>query len=243
MFQISNFSRQLRICKRRLTGNFLFKSQLVDRNKGFTLLELIITLFVMSILVMGTIPLTQNAAKRQKELRLRESLRVIRNAIDEFHRDTIGACPQGALPASTGNTSRGGNNPIQGGFGQTTAADPRSRVVIDDCEIFDTENLDRFPPSLEILVEGVSVKARGINIKTGGGVFDGKNATELNQDTEQKKVYLREIPIDPMTGKTDWKLRSSYQAGDAESWDDINVFDVSSSSDEEALNGEKYSDW
>jgi hypothetical protein len=46
-----------------------------------------------------------------------------------------------------------------------------------------------------------------------------------------------------MTGKADWKRRSSYQTGDAESWDDINVFDISTSSDDEALNGEKYSDW
>jgi hypothetical protein len=46
-----------------------------------------------------------------------------------------------------------------------------------------------------------------------------------------------------MTGKTDWKIRSSYQGKDSDSWDDINVFDVRSASDEEALNGEKYSDW
>jgi hypothetical protein len=32
-----------------------------------------------------------------------------------------------------------------------------------------------------------------------------------------------------MTGEKDWKLRSSYQDADSESWDDINVFDVRSS--------------
>ncbi len=117
---------------------------------------------------MGTIPLTQNAAKRQKELRLRETLRVIRNAIDEFHRDTIGACPQGAI--TTTNPLGGGRG--QQNFGQNTAADPRSRVVIDDCVIFDVENLDRFPPSLELLVEGVKVKPRGLNLKTGASYPD-----------------------------------------------------------------------
>src|SRR5689334_11159688 len=65
--------------------------------KGFTLFELIVTLTVLAILIMGTIPLAQNAVKRQKEMRLRESLRMMRNAIDEFKRDTIGACPQGAI--------------------------------------------------------------------------------------------------------------------------------------------------
>ena len=68
-----------------------------QRPDGFTLFELIVTVTVLSILVLGTIPLATNAVKRQKEQRLRESLRMMREAIDEFHRDTIGACPQGSV--------------------------------------------------------------------------------------------------------------------------------------------------
>jgi general secretion pathway protein G len=200
---------------------------------GFSLLELIITLSVLAILVMGTIPLSQNAIKRQKELRLRESLAMMRSAIDEFKRDTIGACAQGAI------TSRNPADPNN----QNIPADPRSRVVIDDCEIFDTLNLDRYPPSLEVLVEGVKVKSRGPNTTLGGGVFNS-NVTQTDDATKEvKKIYLREIPVDPMTGSNkDWKLQSSYQEK-GEGWDGVNVFDVSSSSDEEAFNGEKYSDW
>lgn len=207
---------------------------------GYTLLELIVTLIVLSILIMGTIPLAQNAVKRQKEERLRETLGDIRNAIDEFRRDTVGACPQGAV--NTGNQFGGGN---QVNVSVNTAPpDPRSRVVVDDCTIFDTQNLDRYPPTLETLVNGVKVKPRGLNLTSGSGISDGsRQATELNQDEEVTKVYLREMPIDPMTGKSDWKLRSSYQEKDTDSWDSINVFDVRSSSDEEGLNGEKYSEW
>jgi len=200
---------------------------------GFTLLELIITLTVLAILVMGTIPIAQNTVKRQREMRLRENLRTIRSAIDEFHRDTIGACQQGGL-----NTGQIGQIMGQGG----APSDPRSRVVIADCEIFDSENLDRYPPDLETLVDGVEVKARGMNIQQ-NGTFDDKNATELNEEKELKKVYLRELPIDPMTGEADWNLRSSYQTEDDGSWDEINVFDVRSNSDGESLNDEKYSDW
>jgi general secretion pathway protein G len=198
------------------------------RESGFTLLELVITLTVLAVLVLGSIPLAQNAIKRDREMRLRETLRMVRNAIDEFKRDTVGACPAGSVATNA----------------TTPTADPRSRVVIDDCTIFDNENIDRYPPSLDVLVEGVKVRQRGINL-TGGGGLGGSNSnvTETNQDTEVKKVYLREMPVDPMTGESDWKLRSSYQDKDSDAWDNVNVFDIRSASTEEALNGEKYSDW
>ena len=217
----------------------MFLSRFLDNKKrrsssrGYTLLELVITMVVITIMVMGTIPLAQNAVKRQKEMRLRQTLRDIRNAIDDFHRDTAGSCPLGSITSG---------NPTQ--LGQNIPTDPRSRVVIDDCTIFDTENLDRYPPSLDALVDGVRVKARGLSAQARpGGVFSDKNATELNEQKEILKVYLRELPIDPMTGKSDWQLRSSYQTKDAGSWDEVNVFDVRSNSDGTAMNGEKYSDW
>lgn len=204
--------------------------------KGFTLFELIVTLTVLMILVMGTVPLAQNAVKRQKELQLRATLRDIRNAIDEFKRDTIGACPQGAT------TTR---NPTVAQQQQSSPPDPRSRVVINDCTIFDTSNLDRYPPDLASLVDGVKVKSRTPDIRGGSGINDGeKQATEINEEKEIIKRYLRAKPFDPITGRDDsWELRSSYQAVDEESWDSINVFDVRSGAEGEGLNGEKYSDW
>lgn len=203
------------------------------RQGGYTLFELIITLTVLAVLVMGTIPLAQNAVRRQKEIKLRETLRLVRSAIDEFKRDTVGACPLGSITTV---------NPTRVTVG--ASSDPRSRVVIDDCTIFDTENLDRFPPSLEILVNGVAVRERGISSIAGSGIRDGSlQATELTELQELSKVYLRHMPIDPITGESDWQLRSSYQAANSGSWDDINVFDIRSSSDEVALDGTKYSEW
>jgi general secretion pathway protein G len=184
---------------------------------------------------MGTIPLAQNAVKRQREMRLRETLRQVRLAIDEFKRDTMGACPSGAVTTT---------NPVPNRLPNTVPTDPRTRVVIDDCTIFTSDNLDRYPPSLEVLVDGVKVRQRGVNM-SGGGVFgpDSKQATEINSSEEITKHYLREMPIDPMTGESNWIFRSSYQEKEDESWDDVNVFDLRSASDEEGLNGEKYSDW
>ncbi|MEJ7624829.1 MAG: type II secretion system protein [Pyrinomonadaceae bacterium] len=200
---------------------------------GYSLFELIITMSVLAILVMGTVPMAQNGVKRQKEVRLRETLRQVRAAIDEFKRDTYGSCPQGAV--------RSGNQTIQGG---NVPVDPRSRVVIDDCTIFDSENMDRYPPSLDNLVDGVRVKARAPDIRGGSGLRDGTlQATEINEEKEIIKKYLRELPTDPITGEQEWRIRSSYQDKDSENWDDVNVFDVRSTSDAEAMNGEKYSDW
>lgn len=216
-------------------SNFISKVRAKNKSaKGYSLLELIITMTVLAVLTLGTLPLVQNAIKRQKEQELREALRMMRSAIDEFKRDTIGACLQG--PGSTNSVNpTGGNN---------FSPDPRSRVVIDDCKIFEVDNLDRYPPTLDILVEGVKVKSRIPNIATGGGsVFEKPNATEANEVKDKKKIYLRELPKDPMTGEKDWIFRSSFQDKDSDSWDETNVFDVRSSSEEEALNGEKYSDW
>jgi general secretion pathway protein G len=44
------------------------------------------------------------------------------------------------------------------------------------------------------------------------------------------KVYMRGIPVDPMTGKAEWDLRSCYDPADSTSWGGENVFDVRSKS-------------
>ncbi len=62
------------------------------RQRGFSLIELVITITVLSILTLGVLPLVKVSVKRQKEQQLRETLRQIRTAIDEFHRDFPRRC-------------------------------------------------------------------------------------------------------------------------------------------------------
>jgi general secretion pathway protein G len=75
-----------------------------------------------------------------------------------------------------------------------------------------------YPPDLDTLVNGVDV----------GG---------------KKQRFLRRIPMDPMTGSTDWGLHSMQDDPTSDSWDGNNVFDVYSKSDGTALDGTKYKDW
>ena len=60
------------------------------KQSGFSLIELVITITVLTILTLGVIPLVKVSVRRQKEQQLRDALRQMRTAIDEFHRDTIG---------------------------------------------------------------------------------------------------------------------------------------------------------
>lgn len=55
-----------------------------QRQRGFTLLELIVTLAVLAIMVGAIVPVTRNNIKRQREEELRRNLREIRMALEMF---------------------------------------------------------------------------------------------------------------------------------------------------------------
>jgi general secretion pathway protein G len=80
-----------------------------------------------------------------------------------------------------------------------------------------------YPPDLDTLVKGVAM---------GGGGAGGKNIR-----------FLRRVPVDPMTGRAEWSMRSVQDDPDSTSWGGNNVFDVYSKSTGTALDGTKYSDW
>lgn len=52
--------------------------------KGFTYIELVITVSIIAVLAAVIMPLSQLSAKRTKEAELRQSLRVVRTAIDDY---------------------------------------------------------------------------------------------------------------------------------------------------------------
>jgi general secretion pathway protein G len=126
-------------------------------------------------------------------------------------------------------------------------SDARVRVFITDQTIFTAENPDRYPPDLETLVQGVDVlpiTAGGLG-RRGNQNYTATEAATADSAIPKTKVYLRRIPIDPMTGQADWCFTSSYDPGDTGcgSGGGENVFNVHSRSKGTSLNGEKYSDW
>ena len=75
-----------------------------------------------------------------------------------------------------------------------------------------------YPPDLDTLVNGV--------------------------DSNGKKLkFLRRIPVDPMTGKAEWGMRSMQDDPTSDSWGGESVFDVYTKSEGTALDGSKYKDW
>ncbi|MGC1684543.1 MAG: type II secretion system protein [Candidatus Acidiferrales bacterium] len=78
-----------------------------------------------------------------------------------------------------------------------------------------------YPPDLDTLVKGV----------------------QLAGAPDRHMRFLRNIPVDPMTGKTDWGMRSVQDDADSNSWGGQDVFDVFTTSTGTALDGTKYSDW
>ena len=59
-------------------------SILFAHKKGFTLTEMLVTLTLLAILAAAIFPLAKNAVKREKEIELHRSLRLIREALDAY---------------------------------------------------------------------------------------------------------------------------------------------------------------
>jgi len=202
--------------------------RILPPDSGLTLIELIIVCAIMAILASAAMPMGRVIVKRQKEQELRIDLRQMRNAIDAYK----DAADRGLI---------------------------RTEV--------DTFN---YPPDLQTLVDGVDLNSGGAsaiggagapvgsaptsgfmsgpsagtpNPAAGFGSSSNSNASSGLASVTMHVRFLRKIPIDPMTGKADWGMRSVQDDPDSNAWGGQDVFDVYSRADGIALDGTKYSDW
>lgn len=144
--------------------------------RGLTLIELLVTVAILSILAGAAVPIARFQVKRANERYLRQALWQMRDAIDKYK----DAADKGAF-----------------------------QIKLDS---------QGYPPDLETLVKGVDIQGKTVK-------------------------FLRRIPVDPMTGKAEWGLRSMQDDPTSDSYGGQSVFDVYSKSTGTAMDGTKYSDW
>ena len=177
-------------------GGFQFNSQ--QGSRGVTLIELLVTLTIIFILASVALPIGKVSIKRTKELELRQSLRSVRVAIDNFRRDW----------ARDGNTLLG---PL---------------CVKNQLACKEETGLTGYPKELDTLLK---VELTGAEAQL--------------EETTSTRRYLRRVPIDPMTGTTEWGLRCYQDEQDEDRWCGEDVFDIFTTSEKTALDGTKYRDW
>lgn len=165
-----------------MEGDEFSKSDLRrQQDEGFSLLELIVALAILTILVGLAMPIARTEATRRKESQLRYALMELRRGLDAYKAD----CERGLVG-------------------------PLDRRQDDDC----------YPLKLETLVEGIHPPNSAKTIR-----------------------YLRAIPVDPITGTSEWGIRSTQDEPDSTTWGGQNIWDVYSLSQATALNGSKYREW
>jgi len=59
----------------------------LSSSRGLTLIELLVTLVILSILAAAALPYAEVSVRRERELELRRALREVRSAIDAFNED------------------------------------------------------------------------------------------------------------------------------------------------------------
>src|SRR6266480_2442733 len=123
-----------------------------------------------------------------------------------------------ALPLARVSIKREREHELRRDLWQMRDAIDRYKDAADRSAFQTKVGTEQYPPDLETLVKGVDV----------GG----------------KKVrFLRRIPIDPMTGNTEWGLRSVQDDPNSDSWGGQNVFDVFTKSQGTGLDGTECKTW
>lgn len=157
---------------------------LASRQRGFSLIELLVCLAIVAVLALIASPLSEVSVKREKEQQLRAALVEIRMALDAY------------------------------------------KAAVDDGRIARSVDQSGYPPSLKVLVDGV---------------------TSAKSPERERLYFLRRIPRDPFADQSllpeaTWGKRS-YKSPPNRPTEGEDVYDVYSMSTEAGLNGIPYRNW
>jgi len=208
------------------------------RQAGMTLLELIIACAILMILASAAMPVARYTVQRRKEAELHSDLREMRDAIDRYKDAAdrnlirVEAGSEG-YPPDLDTLVKGVDMVSQpNGAGIAGATNPGQPV---------TSLTNPGGASSGFGASGFG-GSNGLGNAFGQTNSSG-NSSNQGQDLVRHVRFLRRIPVDPMTGKTEWGMRSVQDDPDSSSWGGKNVFDVFSKSTSTALDGTKYSAW
>jgi general secretion pathway protein G len=94
------------------------------RGRGFTLVELVVTVAILAVLSLGALPLAELTVRRNREHELRSALREIRSAIDAYKK----AADEGRIVKAADSSGYPPNLDVLA-EGVTDAKDPGKRKV------------------------------------------------------------------------------------------------------------------
>jgi general secretion pathway protein G len=123
-----------------------------------------------------------------------------------------------AVPIARLNVKRQKEIELRRDLWEMRAAIDRYKELADKNAFQQKVGTEGYPPDLDTLVKGVDVQGKKIR-------------------------FLRRIPVDPMTGNTEWGMRSMQDDVTSDSWGGQNVFDIYTKADGTGLDGTKYKDW
>jgi general secretion pathway protein G len=131
-----------------------------------------------------------------------------------------------AVPAARSQVRRERERELRRALSEMRVAIDKYKDQVDAGKIRMENDTYGYPKTLQILVDGVPVQG------------------QLSGAGQQSKMrFLRRLPKDPMTGGTDWGLRSVQDDANSSSWGGQDVFDVYTKSTDKSSDGTPYSEW